>query len=117
MGHSYFQAHIHDVAMFVHHQGANGHTASSKFRVFFKRHARLPYNWRLDLKGDIVIMRLESKSVSSVVNFRRSDAKIADFIIGSLAAKVRAFQGPKRKLLRTELLVMPYKVCVRTHRT
>ncbi|KAJ7813624.1 hypothetical protein B0H13DRAFT_1555357, partial [Mycena leptocephala] len=81
MGHSSAQPHIHDVVVFVHHQGANGRTAISRFRVFCKRHVRLPYNWRLDLKGDVLVMRVASKSLSSVVNLRRSDAKIADFIV------------------------------------
>ncbi|KAJ7077749.1 hypothetical protein C8R44DRAFT_896168 [Mycena epipterygia] len=116
MGQSSVQPVIHDVVVLVHHQGADGRSATSKFRIFFKRHVRLPYNWRLDLKGDIVVMHVASKSLSSVVNLRRLDDKIADFIIASLAEKLRAFQGPKRKQLRPDLLVMPFRVRAREHR-
>ncbi|KAJ7878718.1 hypothetical protein B0H13DRAFT_1892523 [Mycena leptocephala] len=116
MGHSSTQPHIHDVTVFVHHRRPNGRSAISRFRVFCKRHVRLPYNWRLDLKGDILVMRIASKSFSSVVNLRRSDAKIADFIVAKFAEKLRAFQGPRRKLLRPDLLVMPFQVRARARR-
>ncbi|KAJ7027148.1 hypothetical protein C8F04DRAFT_1267290 [Mycena alexandri] len=117
MGQSSVQPCIHNVLVLVHHKGADGRSAISKFRIFFKRHVRLPYNWRLDLQGDIVVMRIASRSQSSVVNLRRSDNRIADFIVASLAEKLRVFQGPKRKQLRTEFLVMPFRVRARARRT
>lgn len=51
--------------------------------MFYKRHTRLLYNWRLNLKGDIVVMRTSAKNPFSVVNLRPSDHKVADFIIES----------------------------------
>lgn len=75
------QPYIHDIVVLVQHRGADGRIALSRFRVFYKRHLRLPNNWRLGLKGDIVIMRVAAKCYSSVVNLRGSDVKLADFVI------------------------------------
>ncbi|KAJ7755282.1 hypothetical protein DFH07DRAFT_773400 [Mycena maculata] len=102
--------HVHDISMIVVHRDANGRFKSSIFRLFFKRHTRLSYNRRLDLKGNILIMRVASRNISSVVNMHRSDAKVGDFIVASLnrlSACLRAFQGPKRKVLRGQVVTMP----------
>ncbi|KAJ7819312.1 hypothetical protein B0H13DRAFT_1921826 [Mycena leptocephala] len=123
MNHSHVQTFIHDVAVLVHHQGSDGRSAISKFRVFFKRHVRLPYNRRpdlngkfVDLKGDIVVMRIAHMGISSFVNLRPSDDKIADFIVAALAEKVQAFQGSKRRKICPDLLVMPFNVRARARR-
>ncbi|KAJ7891472.1 hypothetical protein B0H13DRAFT_2340563 [Mycena leptocephala] len=83
IGHQALQPHIHDVSVYVIYRACNGRFVTSRFRVFYKRHTRLPYNWRLNLKGDIVVMRTSAKNPFSVVNLRPSDHKVADFIIES----------------------------------
>lgn len=83
MGHHSLQPYVHDVVVYVHHQAADGLSTTSKFQVFFKRHVHLPHNEELDLKGDVVVMRVASRNQLSVVNMRRSDTKIADFIVTS----------------------------------
>ncbi|KAJ7190013.1 hypothetical protein B0H12DRAFT_1246480 [Mycena haematopus] len=117
MGQSYLQPYVHDVVVLVTHRCSDDRITNSWFRIFFKRHVHLSYNWRLDLKGDIMVMRIASKNRQSVVNLRSSDAKIADFIVASLAEKLRAFQGPKRKQMRLQLLIMSSKSRARARRT
>ncbi|KAJ6540097.1 hypothetical protein B0H10DRAFT_2245296 [Mycena sp. CBHHK59/15] len=107
MGDARVQAHVHDTAVMVTHRDANRRLKFSRFRLFYKRHARLSPNRRLDMKGDFLVMRVASRNYLSVVNMRRSDAELADFILQSLAEKLRAFQGPKRRILRTQALIMP----------
>ncbi|KAJ7442690.1 hypothetical protein FB451DRAFT_1190537 [Mycena latifolia] len=110
------QPYIHDVSVLVLHRGADGRSALSRFWVYYKRHRRLPKNWRLGLKGDIVIMRVAAKCHSSVVNLRGSDVKLADFVIAKLAGKVRDFQET-RKAVRPECFIMPNMKKVRERRT
>ncbi|KAJ7467908.1 hypothetical protein FB451DRAFT_1177573 [Mycena latifolia] len=100
------QPYIHDVGVLVLHRGADGRSALSRFRVYYKHHRRLLKNWRLGLKGDIVIMRVAAKCHSSVVNLRGSDVKLADFVIAKLAGKVRDFQET-RKAVCPECFIMP----------
>lgn len=76
MGGSRTQPHVHDVVVSV----ANG-PYSAKFRVFFKRHQNLPHNGVLNLRGDVVVMRVGSKDPDSVVNLRSSDSRAMDFAI------------------------------------
>ncbi|KAJ7441266.1 hypothetical protein FB451DRAFT_1191140 [Mycena latifolia] len=101
------QPYIHDVSVLVLHRGADGRSALSRFRVYYKRHRRLPKNWRLGLKA---------KCHSSVVNLRGSDVKLADFVIAKLAGKVRDFQET-RKAVRPECFIMPNMKKVRERRT
>jgi hypothetical protein len=70
------QTHIHDIYVIIRHR-----RATSTFRIFFKRHLLLPLNHVLDVQGDMLIMRVASKSRSSVVNMRGSDWRLADFIV------------------------------------
>lgn len=77
------QPHVHDVGVIVQYRNAKGRLIHSRYRMFFKRHIDLPLNRRLNVKGDIVIMRMAAKSFSSVVNLRRSDVEVADFIVES----------------------------------
>ncbi|KAJ7605668.1 hypothetical protein DFH06DRAFT_1348520 [Mycena polygramma] len=111
MGQSLVQPRVHDVHAFIFHSGPKGRRPKgrricARFRIFFKRHARLPVNSRLGVKGDIVVMRVASHGLSSVVNMRHSDARLADYIVESVAADLRAFQGPRRKPLHTQVLMM-----------
>lgn len=69
------QAHIHDIYVIIRHR-----RVTSTFRIFFKRHLLLPLNHVLGVQGDVLIMRVASKSRSSVVNMRGSDWRLADFI-------------------------------------
>ncbi|KAJ6491080.1 hypothetical protein C8R45DRAFT_1096606 [Mycena sanguinolenta] len=91
---------VHDISVLVlHRPGPANRFGVSTFRLFLKRHARLLHNRRLDLKGDIVIMRVGSRNRRSYVDLRSTDTKITDFIIESLSEKLRAFQGSQRKSL------------------
>ncbi|KAJ7668577.1 hypothetical protein DFH06DRAFT_1126058 [Mycena polygramma] len=106
MGHSLLQPRIHDIYVFVFYLGNNGRRTRARFRLFCKRHARLPKDLRHDVKGDLVIMRVASHGLSSVVNLRPSDARLTDHIVQSVAEDLRAFQGPQRRALRSKVLMM-----------
>lgn len=58
---------------------ADGH--SDIFHVFFKRHKRLTLNEHRNIQGDVAIMRVSQKCVDSVVNLRRGDVQLADFLL------------------------------------
>jgi hypothetical protein len=49
----------------------------SRFRIFFRRHKRLPKNPSLNVNGDLIIMRLGQKNLEKVVNLRAGDTKLA----------------------------------------
>ncbi|KAJ6599577.1 hypothetical protein B0H10DRAFT_1959022 [Mycena sp. CBHHK59/15] len=105
---AHIQSHVHDVSVTVMHQPRrDGRRVFSTFRVFYKRHVRLSHNTRLDVQGDVAIMRVASKNRQSVVNMRRSDREISDFIAAMIAPKLRAFQGPHRTPLTSQVFVMP----------
>lgn len=76
MGGGRTQAHVHDVVVSV----TNG-PYRARYRVFFKRHVLLPPNGVLDLRGDVVVMRMGSQDPSSVVNLRSSDSRAIDFVV------------------------------------
>jgi hypothetical protein len=73
---SQLQPYVHDVLITVRHGSTRSH-----FRAFLKRHKRLPTNTTLGIQGDLVIMRVASKNLQSVVNMRSSDSKLADFVV------------------------------------
>lgn len=55
-----------------------------KYRIFYKRHAKLPVNIGLQTtihRGDIVIMRLSPLSDSRFVNMRGGDSRRMDDIV------------------------------------
>ncbi|KAJ7431764.1 hypothetical protein B0H11DRAFT_1941247 [Mycena galericulata] len=117
MGEADIQPYVHDVSVFLIHRdpngrlkGSNGRLKGSSFRVFFKRHKRLSFNSRSIARGDILIMRIAHRNQSSVVNMRRSDGKLGDFIVRSLGTSLREFQGPKRKVIRFQVMKMPFWV-------
>ncbi|KAJ6608085.1 hypothetical protein B0H10DRAFT_2227214 [Mycena sp. CBHHK59/15] len=82
MNGDHIQPYIHDVSVMVMHQpdGRRDRCVTSVFRVFYKRHVNLPHNARLDVQGDVAIMRVASKNRQSVVNMRASDRELYDFI-------------------------------------
>ncbi|KAJ7475538.1 hypothetical protein B0H11DRAFT_1917718 [Mycena galericulata] len=67
------QAFIHDVPVTVLRQLPTGRVILSVFRCYFKRHKRLPHNHALNLKGDVLVMRVAAKNFFSVMNMRGSD--------------------------------------------
>lgn len=77
---SSLQPHIHDVYVRV------SRPRPILFRVFFKRHVLLPHNPKLDLRGDVVVMRVASRNRQSVVNLRTSDRRIADAVLREYAS-------------------------------
>ncbi|KAK6988826.1 hypothetical protein R3P38DRAFT_2572887 [Favolaschia claudopus] len=76
MGHSHFQSHIHDILVNLKHGRFR-----SRFRIFLKRHIRLPANAVFDVKGDIIVMRVASENSNSLVHLRSSDAPLIRFIM------------------------------------
>ncbi|KAJ7037647.1 hypothetical protein C8F04DRAFT_1256866 [Mycena alexandri] len=101
MGGARTQAHVHDVFVSI----INGQYRAT-FRLFFKRHQLLPQNGVLDLRGDIVVMRMGSQDRASVVNLRSSDSRAVDFLVAQMLPHLRAFQGPQRRSLRKEYTVV-----------
>lgn len=69
-----FQPHTHDIFICIH----TSNHRSTLFHVFFKRHMSLSPNDQLGIHGDLVVMRVASTDVDSVVNLRLSDACIID---------------------------------------
>lgn len=72
---SHFQPHVHDIYVRVFRP------RPILFRVFFKRHTMLRYNTKLNLQGDIIVMRVAAHNRQSVVNLRTSDQRIVDAIV------------------------------------
>ncbi|KAJ7467387.1 hypothetical protein B0H11DRAFT_2239380 [Mycena galericulata] len=91
---------IHDVPVTVLRRLPSGRVVLSVFRCYFKRHKRLPHNHALNLKGDVLVMRVAAKNFFSVVNMRGSDREVADFVVAHLLQKLRDFQGPHRTRIR-----------------
>jgi hypothetical protein len=56
-----------------------------RFRIFFKRHRKLPDNRSLPhgvhFRGDIVIMRTGALNQLSVVNMRGRDTVVSDYMV------------------------------------
>lgn len=73
------QSYIHDIYVRV------SRPRPVLFRIFFKRHIMLPHNTKLNLQGDIIIMRVASRNRHSVVNIRTSDRHIIDAVLQKCA--------------------------------
>ncbi|KAJ6476782.1 hypothetical protein C8R47DRAFT_1075638 [Mycena vitilis] len=92
------QPHVHDVTVRLRHG-----RAVSRFRIFFKRHRKLPFNATLDLQGDVVVMRVAVANAQSVVNLRAADRALVDFVLARVSARIRDFQGSARTRLPRDL--------------
>ena len=112
------QPHIHDVYVVVKHG-----RITTTFRVFFKRHIMLPVSGYLGVHGDVLIMRVASRSNASVVNMRSTDGRLADYVAkkwvndfdivdykltpgARIAPMIRRFQSPQRVPLPKQLLLV-----------
>ncbi|KAJ7789973.1 hypothetical protein B0H14DRAFT_2626586 [Mycena olivaceomarginata] len=89
------QSYIHDVHFRVCHRLPSG------------RHARLPRNKRLDVRGDIVVMRAAANNFYNVVGMRAGDDKLADFVAQRLAVHLREFQADPNLKVKPHLVTMP----------
>ncbi|KAJ7655787.1 hypothetical protein DFH06DRAFT_1329224 [Mycena polygramma] len=94
------QPHVHDIIVVLKHG-----RRTTRFRVFFKRHVRLPLNPHANLQGDILIMRMASSNPHSVVNLRSGDTRLADFVLRKISHRLRDFQGPERLRLPLQLSI------------
>ncbi|KAJ7120070.1 hypothetical protein C8R44DRAFT_877545 [Mycena epipterygia] len=90
-----FQPHVHDIDVELRHG-----RSITRFRVFFKRHVRLPQNGYAPIMGDIVIMRVSTSNLNSVVNMRSTDRSLSDFVLRRVAHIISSFQGPQRSRVR-----------------
>ncbi|KAJ7809354.1 hypothetical protein B0H13DRAFT_1927942 [Mycena leptocephala] len=79
MGGSRTQPYVHDVRVQVVLTRPNG-LVISQFRCFFKRHQLLPYNNALDVRGDVVIMKVDKDFPDLVINMVPSEYAVADFV-------------------------------------
>jgi hypothetical protein len=77
---SEIQSYVHDCIVTVYER-----QQTHRFRVFFKRHQKLPANQSLpngmSFRGDIVIMRVGALNQLSVVNMRGRDTVISDYMV------------------------------------
>ncbi|KAJ8482676.1 hypothetical protein ONZ45_g14867 [Pleurotus djamor] len=84
------------------------------YRVFFKKHKRLPPNQALaGVLGEVVILRVAARNMDSVVNLRPSDKAVVDRLATRLLPELRQLQETKkRELDEFEVLnhraVVPY---------
>ncbi|KAJ7872873.1 hypothetical protein B0H14DRAFT_3438708 [Mycena olivaceomarginata] len=101
------QSYIHDVHFRVCHRLPSGVRAYTTFRCYFKRHARLPRNKRLDVRGDIVVMCAAANNFYNVVGMRAGDDKLADFVAQRLAVHLREFQADPNLKVKPHLVTMP----------
>ncbi|THU90382.1 hypothetical protein K435DRAFT_864323 [Dendrothele bispora CBS 962.96] len=85
-----FQPYVHDTD--VVYRG-------SRYRIFYRRHKRLPINVFLSFRGEIIIMRLGKKNVRNVVNARQGDARKAQIIAQRFAPHLRWFQERRGRQL------------------
>lgn len=76
------QPYIHDCTVHIH-EGDTVH----RFRIFYKRHCRLPVNQSTHLvteralRGDAVVMRIGAKDSQIVVNMRGRDCALSDYAV------------------------------------
>nr|GAT43523.1 predicted protein [Mycena chlorophos] len=90
-----FQRHVHDIYVELIHGRRR-----DIFQIFFKRHVRLQPNGHVeDLAGDIIVMRISARDEKAVVNARRGDKVIMDYILECVADRLKRFQGPQRTRL------------------
>lgn len=74
------QPFVHDTAVIV----GQGGREKAFFRIFYKRHVRLPLNDALPglgVQGDILVMRVGARNSQAIVNMRSGDAALADLIV------------------------------------
>ena len=69
------QSYIHDCLIRMGDRRA-GHA----FHIFFKRHRFLPHSSCLDVRGDILVMRVGKHNANTVVNMCSRDTVVADFV-------------------------------------
>src|ERR1700722_10909292 len=67
------QPYVHDINVRIQTR-----RSTTVFRIFFKRHVHLPRNPTLCMRGNIVVMRVASKSTEFVVNMRGLDPLLAN---------------------------------------
>ena len=78
------QPFVHDLRVHVIHRPVPGaRPVFSVFKCFYKRHKRLPLNSDLNVQGDLVIMRVATKNLRSVIDMEESDREVADFVAES----------------------------------
>lgn len=75
------QPFIHDTCVSVMHRSPTGRLVWSRYRIFYKRHAHLPHNDDLNVKGDIVVMKIMRKRFSKQVNLASADLPVARFAV------------------------------------
>ncbi|KAJ7816890.1 hypothetical protein B0H13DRAFT_1923328 [Mycena leptocephala] len=97
MGGSRTQPYVHDVRVQVVLTRPNG-LVISQFRCFFKRHQLLPYNNALNVRGDVVVMKVNKDFPDLVINMVPSEYAVADFVAKEFAAHLRRFQTARRTL-------------------
>ncbi|KAJ7612056.1 hypothetical protein DFH06DRAFT_1147407 [Mycena polygramma] len=95
------QPHVHDVVVELKHGRRTTH-----FRVFFKRHRYLADNVLLDIKGDLVVMRVSATNPGSVVNLRSGDSRLIDYVTKKIPATILPFQSPQRVRLPSRLTLV-----------
>ncbi|KAJ7872874.1 hypothetical protein B0H14DRAFT_2344539, partial [Mycena olivaceomarginata] len=80
MDDAHIQSYIHDIHFHVTHRLPSEAVTWSTFRCYFKRHARLPKNRFLNVKGDVVVMRVAVENLFNVEGMRDGDCKLVDFV-------------------------------------
>jgi len=98
------QPYVHDCVVTVY-EGQQTH----RFRVFFKRHQRLPANRSLPngtpFRGEIVIMRVGALDQLSVVNMRGRDTVVSDYTVKRFVRSIRTTKKLPRSLVFVRKLV------------
>ncbi|KAF8209983.1 hypothetical protein K438DRAFT_1960213 [Mycena galopus ATCC 62051] len=78
----------------------------SRFRIFLKRSKALaPNAYANNIMGDIVLMRVAAADITSVVNMRGTDARIADYVFDAALERINKFQSATRTRPPKELVV------------
>jgi hypothetical protein len=80
MDDAHIQLYIHDIHFHVMHRLPSDTVTWSTFRCYFKRHARLPKNRFLNVKGNVVVMRVAVENLFNVEGMRDGDCKLVDFV-------------------------------------
>ncbi|KAJ7191173.1 hypothetical protein GGX14DRAFT_407360 [Mycena pura] len=78
----------------------------TRFRIFLKHGKALAPNAYADnIVGDIVLMRVAASDITSVVNMRGTDARMADYVFNAALERIDKFQSATRTLPPEELVV------------
>ncbi|KAK7048771.1 hypothetical protein R3P38DRAFT_3175010 [Favolaschia claudopus] len=96
---------IHATSASIEHRLPSGEVSTTKFMCFYQRHAGLPLNKTLDVKGEILVVRAESDG-ALLTDMDRSEAHLADQVIARLAPAVKLFQGPRRVLVKPVVITL-----------